>query len=1029
MNRTQYVLTDLQNVYCMGQKQQMALGGSASHAYMEITVSNPVEDKLEQALNKLVEIQEVFRGVVEDGFFVIKEKMPVDIEYYNVADMGNKEQQEKLNGIADKMFDEPFDIENGPLFRFAVTKLSAKESIVHICHAGVIADGQSHQVILENLTALYEGREVNCKATFQEYAAYIRKQKEDENFLSDRDMLLRRYTGYDLQPELPLEKGENEIVSVEPKQLEFWLTEEEYQSLECLARENGLTTFALLLTVFAKTLSMYSQNKKFLLNIPVSKRNIFLEGIENLVGLCSNFILFDFDDTGWCPIYELAKENQEKIFTIAEYDTCQGTDLIKELQKKSNGALIAPVVFTSIIGGKHYVGGTMQKRRTRSYTSQVWLEVLLTETKAGVLVTFSYVKGLFKQGIPERIGESYLRNLRLLINGQMDGTKDYCFPISENEQAKIEEMNQTEQEILKVTLPEILERNFTLYGDKNLLCGSKGNMTYHQVKEKAQGLIAVLKERVSLSEDLVVGLYLPKSMGQVMSEIALIYAGITFLPMDIELPTEAVQDCTARVGVQIVITNGELAQKLEGTIQVPILRIEETDRRGERIVPRFNERPIIINTSGTTGVSKSVGLRHEAIVNCILDTKKIFEITNKDTCFAITNYCHDMSIFDVLGMSVIGGSIVIPEGIEKEPEEWVRLMKRYRVTVWNSVPALMQMLMLADCEDKKSVAEKLHTVILGGDYLHTNLVEELWNISQSMRIFNVGGPSETTIWNIYHKVKEEDIRNGQIPYGKPFPNTKYYILDEKLQLCPIGVLGTMYIGGLGVSMGYVGNEKETQQKFVKYKNEIVYDSGDCGMYTEAGEILISGRKDLQIKIMGKRIEIGVVESALAEVAGISMAAVVYDKNKSKLVGCYMAESEISEGDICRKMALKLPTYMIPAKFIQVEQIPLTANGKVDRNALGKIIEIAKYSEMKKEIKGDSEIMEKLYQFCEEVFESDEIYEENNFYEMGGDSISAMKLAGKIKRNFQIAFSVTDILGNPCLEDVENVIRKRLFAYE
>lgn len=158
MSRTQYALTDLQKVYCMGQKKEMVLGGIASHAYMEIIVSNAIEEKLEKALCRLVEVQDVFRAVIQENFFVIEEKMPVEIAHYNITNLKQEEQEKALEDISDKLFDEPFDMENGPLFRFAITKLSASDSIVHICHAGVIADGQSHQVILENLQALYEGK-------------------------------------------------------------------------------------------------------------------------------------------------------------------------------------------------------------------------------------------------------------------------------------------------------------------------------------------------------------------------------------------------------------------------------------------------------------------------------------------------------------------------------------------------------------------------------------------------------------------------------------------------------------------------------------------------------------------------------------------------------------------------------------------------------------------------------------------------------------------------------------------------------
>lgn len=456
--------------------------------------------------------------------------------------------------------------------------------------------------------------------------------------------------------------------------------------------------------------------------------------------------------------------------------------------------------------------------------------------------------------------------------------------------------------------------------------------------------------------------------------------------------------------------SGDKVRKLEdGNLKVVGRVKEQINRAGEKIMP------MLINTSGTTGMPKTVILTWRGIMNCINATQKLFSITSKDVAFGVTNYGHDMSIFDILGMVYIGGTTVIPNQHNyKNPEIWIDLMNKYKVTVWISVPALLEMLLYSDLEKLPEVVGKLHRVIQGGDYLHIDIVKKFRKWNQKGKIFNVGGPTETTMWNIYHEVSGEDIQNNNIPYGKPFPNTQYYILDKKQELCPVGKEGQMYIAGDGVTPGYVGTGE--QGKFTEYKGLRVYCSGDYGVYMRTGEILFRGRKDRQIKINGKRIELDGIEEKLNSIKGITKGAVIC-KDK-RIVAYYVAEDKTEVNNIKKILSGILPEYMIPTAFYEIKRLPYNRNKKVDYRELERMV--PKTGEQEK---AETELEDFVARICENIFEVEKIGVKESFYNLGGDSVTAMRIAAIIKKEFNVHMTPYDIFEHSTIRELASYIAK------
>lgn len=296
----------------------------------------------------------------------------------------------------------------------------------------------------------------------------------------------------------------------------------------------------------------------------------------------------------------------------------------------------------------------------------------------------------------------------------------------------------------------------------------------------------------------------------------------------------------------------------------------------------------IIFTSGTTGVPKGVMITHAAAENTIFDMNEKFNISNKDVFLALTKLSFDLSIYDVFGCFDVGGTLVIPkESSATNPFHWLELVEKYKVTIWNSVPALLKMLLQEINEANKQKLQSLRLILLSGDVIDNKLPGKVREILSDYRMVSLGGATEASIWSLYWDITDF-TGNTLIPYGIPLSNQKMFVLDSNFKQCPNEVKGEIYIGGLGLASGYYGDKELTEEKFL-YNEELeerLFRTGDIGYYTKNGILMICGRKDNQIKINGNRVEIGEIESVIKETKEVTDCTVVYHKEANKASGLF-----------------------------------------------------------------------------------------------------------------------------------------------
>jgi len=426
----------------------------------------------------------------------------------------------------------------------------------------------------------------------------------------------------------------------------------------------------------------------------------------------------------------------------------------------------------------------------------------------------------------------------------------------------------------------------------------------------------------------------------------------------------------------------------------------------------------VIYTSGSTGLPKGVMIDHAAAWNTIQDINERFSATQDDSVFAISALNFDLSVYDIFGLLSVGGTVVMPHDDDlKEPSKWLEMLSRHPVTLWDSVPALMQMF----CEYLSSdpslsqhtdALSKIRLMLLSGDWIPLNLPEHIWSIfGRDTQVMSLGGATEGSIWSILYPIIRVDPSWKSVPYGRPMWNQKFFILDEDLNRVPIGSVGELYIGGKGVAKGYLNDPKRTANSFICHPilGEMLYKTGDTGRYRQDGNIEFLGRKDFQVKVHGFRIELGEIEAKLSEHPDVEKCMVIFD---GQIVAYFVGKKEkIDVAWLEGHMRNLVSSYMLPSQYVQLESFPLSENGKVDRKALPKPSS-AKSLEKRKP---SDTLGCKIANIWQSLLQVKEIFLEDSFFDLGGHSLLATRLVAKLRSIFQIELSIRDVFQHPTLE--------------
>ena len=562
------------------------------------------------------------------------------------------------------------------------------------------------------------------------------------------------------------------------------------------------------------------------------------------------------------------------------------------------------------------------------------------------------------------------------------------------------------QSVLKntETLHKKFYENSLEYPERLALIYGNDKVSYSTLRNYALRAANYMIQKGVKRGDAVV-VILPRGIEQIAAVLGILAIGAVYVPISIKQPLARREKIIQSVNPKIVLKNEAfMKEKMwKGCIE-----------------NNPEDTAYIIYTSGSTGEPKGVEMSHMAAMNTIVEILHMFNIGPTDSILNISAFDFDLAVFDIFGILTAGGTIVLIDEKEyRDPEAWRDLIEIHGITLWNSAPALLDMFLTL--EKGKNYFKKLRLALVSGDWIPLYLPEEWYKVTESNSKFvALGGATEGGIWSNYYCVSKVEKSWNSIPYGKALPGQKYRIVDEKLENCNIKIPGELLIGGNSLAKGYINDQELTKKKFIvdDAEGERWYRTGDRGMYWEDGTIEFLGRIDTQIKIRGHRIELGEIESVLEGFPGIKRAAVIFkgDKYHKELVAFFSGDDVVKSG-IENYLKLYLPEFSIPNFVIQLDKLPLSDNGKVDRKSL------EKYEIIKSKYNLPNEPVSIVLEIWKELLGYPTIDLEENLFKIGADSLMAARFVEILNTRYGIKSHIRDIFEKPTIGELTDWINK------
>lgn len=535
-------------------------------------------------------------------------------------------------------------------------------------------------------------------------------------------------------------------------------------------------------------------------------------------------------------------------------------------------------------------------------------------------------------------------------------------------------------------------------------------ITYGELYNKSLYLTNCL-----LTKKLQIGTIVPiifhKGLEQIICVLGILRAGLAYLPIDLESPEDRIITLLSIAKSSVVVTCHEIDRTLLKNIKCSKIYLEQIILNSINYDDQFINIKIlpdslayIMFTSGSTGIPKGVMISHKSATNTIWDINNKFEVNENDKILAVSSLHFDLSVYDIFGILSVGGTLVIPNFNEiKDPVALYKLIKYTEVTIWNSVPMIMDTL-VEYIEINGYCLENLRLIMLSGDWIPVKLPLSLRKYSRkdNMQIVSLGGATEASIWSIYYTIKNVNLEWKSIPYGKPLKKQTVYVMDYELNICPSWTVGELYIGGQGIALGYLGNEEQTIKSFIIHPktSERLYKTGDWGKYLPDGNIEFVGRKDLQVKIRGYRVELCEIESVILKYEGIDKAIVIPINNSNDLSAFIVLKMSviINKDDLRNFLKNKLPPYMIPINFTILDKLPLTSIGKIDRSCLEEMLNSQNKPSQPEEA-SDHSLNETVKDIVCEIMHVDNLSFNDNLIEKGINSIEVVRIANALEKQF------------------------------
>lgn len=1000
-----FELALMQHAYWIGRRSEQHLGGVNAHFYHEFDSDDVDLDRLEAAITQLIQRHPMLRVRIDDEGWQHIEAVPHwrALRRYDLRNCSADERALRLDERRQQLSQRRMDASQGEVFDVQVSLLPEGRYRLHFNLDMIAADALSLRILLSDLAMLYRGEHEQLPALDYSYRRYLRARRhyrESSDYQKAREYWQTRLPELPGAPQLPTLRQPRQVAQAVVRR-HHWFDGIQREQMEQAARRHGLTPAMVFAAAYAETLGAWSQNADFLLNLPLFNRQPLHPHVESLVGDFTSSILLAWEGATPGSFVDRARRLQQRFHHDVAYADYSGVDVLRDLSREQGQQIYAPVVFTSALGlgelfSEHVRNTFGNPIWMVSQGPQVWLDVQLTEFNGGYLLNWDAREAVFPQGM---LNEMFAGCVQLLNALLADDRAWECPPpamLSAESQRVRHQRNATQQ-----AFPEQpLHRAFFALARQQpdvpaLLWGTDGVMHYAELAEASLRLAALLKQRGVVPGSLV-AVTLPKGPQQIIAVLGILAAGGAWVPIGLDQPAQRRERIHLTANVRWVVADSEALDGCGEGVDVICLRdAQQYAPCTPYDAAAPDDTAYIIFTSGSTGEPKGVDISHGAVVNTVWDINQRCCMGTQDRVLAVSALDFDLSVYDIFGPLSAGGAMVlIDEDTRRDAAHWLTLARRHGVSVWNSVPVLLEMLLAAVIPGASPLGT-LRTVLLSGDWIPLDLPSRLRSVAPACRVIAMGGATEAAIWSNAFEVGDIDPHWRSIPYGYPLANQHYRVVDVLRRDCPNWAIGELWIGGKGLARGYRGNEAQTRDHFVIAGGERWYRTGDLGRYWPDGTLEFIGRLDHQVKVRGHRIELGEVEAGLNALPSVHQSVALVS-DAGKLVAVVVSDAP-SAMDLKAALSSRLAREMIPDVILRIDEMPLNRNGKIDRKALVQwanthmpTAQAEDSAPLSPSEAGVAEV------WCAVLGQTD-IHRHDNFFALGGDSLQATRVISRLRQ--------------------------------
>ena len=965
----------------------------------------------------------------------------VDLQHLN-AEIQKKE----LSEILTKSVQQPFDLATGSVLRNELFCLSPTEHILLTVIHHITFDGWSVRIWMEELTRLYEAFSLGQPSPlpelpiqYSDFSVWQRSRLQGDYLEQQLAYWRKQLSDAPQSSSLPTDLSRPAIQTDDGAEEFLTLSQPQVAALKQLGQQQEATLFMTLLTGFAILLSRYSRQTDLVIGSPIANRN--RTEIENLIGFFVNSLALRIDLSETPTVADLIKQVRTTTLEAYTHQDIPFEKLVEELQPERDRA--RSPFFQVMFALQNVPRATLNlpdlkvsRLSLSTHTAKFDLTITLEETKEGLKGRFNYNTNLFEKATIAQLIKHYKTLLSAMTVNPTARVDRLSFLSSQEKEQVLFTWNQTQtnypqQETVsklfekqaektpeatalypqlvrcsksQVTLdPPFAPLNKGSWGNHNVAPIVQKGITYQELNQQANQLAHYLQSSFGVQIDDRVGICVETTHDFLISALAILKLGAVYVPLDPNYPQERLQFMVSDAEISVLITRQSQLPNLSH------LQIIDLDRQAQPLAQqRVNNLPqsatidscaYIIYTSGSTGKPKGVIVSHRAINRLVMNTNYI-TIQQRDRVAQASNISFDAATFEVWGALLNGATLI---DIDREtllsPSNLATVIKQSQIDILFLTTALFEQL----AWEIPDALSSLKYLLFGGECVSLSAVKRLLETGKPQHLLHVYGPTENTTFSTWYPVETLAENAKTLPIGGAISNTQVYILDQEQTPVPLGIAGELYLGGDGVAQGYLNRPQLTGEKLIKnpFGEGKLYKTGDLARYLPDGNIEFIGRLDNQVKIRGFRIELGEIEAILSQHSEIREATVKkcqISETEEQLVAYIVSHNrEISIVEEAKTFLQKqFPSYMIPSAFIQLEMLPLTGNGKIDKKALP-LPTLEEKRTGKTFVPPRNEIERKLTKIWQELLEVNPISVEDNFFDLGGHSVLTVRLVAELEK--------------------------------